>query len=67
MLRSLYSIHWSPLGESLYTLMIIVVGWSVWEISSICMSRSSIRSDLSVMEKSARGLKYVSVQGLGEF
>ena len=50
MSRSLYSMHWSPLGESLYTFITVVVGWSVWDISRICTSRSSSRSDLSVIE-----------------
>ena len=32
--RSLYKMHWSPLGVSLYILIMMVVGWSVCEISS---------------------------------
>ena len=41
MLRSLYRTHWSPLGESLYTLITRVEGCSVCDISRICISRSS--------------------------
>ena len=55
-LRSLFRIHSSPLGVSLYTLMILTVGWLPCITSSICMSPCSRISDLNVSVKSFLGL-----------
>ena len=38
-------------------LMMVVFGWLVWAISRICISLSSMMSDLRVTVKSGRGLK----------
>ena len=34
----------------------VIVGWFCWQMLRTWISLSSIRSDLSVMEKSGRGL-----------
>ena len=57
LVQSLLRMQRFPFGESLYTLIIVTVGWSVWVISRNWMSWSSMRLDLRVMEKSGRGLK----------
>ena len=57
LVRSLLRMQRLPFGESLYMLITVTVGWSIWVISRNWMLRSSMRLDLRVMEKSGHGLK----------
>ena len=55
-LCSLFRIHSSPLGVSLYTLVILTIGWLPCITSSIWISLCSRISDLNVSVKSFLGL-----------